>query len=120
MPAVLLGQECTGHVNTEARSVCTPVGSVTHVSERINSCNIEPPLTASTPLSTVNFLEEKRNRLILVNSNADGDDGDDDNDDVFIYFKPRSGQGDRLQNFNLTYVFYRREKRGLGPEEQKI
>lgn len=62
MPAVLLGQECTGHVNTEAHSVCTPVGSVTkdRVSGRINSCNIEHRLTASTPLSTVNFPDEKR------------------------------------------------------------
>lgn len=32
------------------------------VSERLDSCNKEPPLTASTPLSTVNFPDGKKKK----------------------------------------------------------
>lgn len=44
---------------------------------------------------------------------------DDDDDNVFIYFKPKSVQGGPSQSFNLKEVFYRRGKRGLGPEEEQ-
>lgn len=67
----------------------------------------------------MNFLErkKKKKKLILVNSNSEEDD--DDDDIVFIYFKPRSVQGGLSQSFNPREVFYRRGKRGLGPEEEQ-